>query len=235
MKRRIWPVVLAAGLGIAVLCALGTWQLQRLAEKQQLIAEITERIAAEPVSISNVLARDDREFTKVEISGVFDHAHELQKLAAFEGSPGWRIITPFETAEGVAVLVDRGVVPDRLRDPAKRPEGQERIELTAIVRAHDGERGFFDPENDVENRVWHWWDLPAMLASASIPPSMKVAPFVLQALPGSDPKAFPRAAPPQAALRNNHLQYAVTWFALAIVLLVIAGLFIRKQIRKSDA
>jgi surfeit locus 1 family protein len=231
MKRRIWPIVLFAGLGIAVLCALGTWQLQRLAEKRQLLAEISERLAAEPVSLNDAMQRDAREFTKVEISGLFDHAHELQKLATFDGSPGWQIITPFTTADGLAVLIDRGVVPDNLRDPAKRPEGHELIDLTAIVRAHGGERGFFDPENDVENRVWYWWDIPAMLASASIPPGMKVAPFVLQALPSDDPKAFPRANPPQASLQNNHLQYAITWFSLAAVLLVIAGLFIRKQVR----
>jgi surfeit locus 1 family protein len=235
MKHRIWPIVLFAGLGIAVLCALGAWQLQRLAEKRQLLAEISERLAAEPVSLSDVMERDAREFTKVEISGLFDHAHELRKLATFDGSPGWQIITPFTTADGLAVLVDRGIVPDGLRDPAKRPEDRTVIKLAAIVRAHDGERGFFDPENDVENRVWYWWDIPAMLASASIPPSMKVAPFVLQALPGDDPKAFPRASPPQASLQNNHLQYAITWFSLAAVLLVIAGLFIRKQMRETDA
>ncbi len=231
MKHRIWPIVLFAGLGIAVLCALGIWQVFRLAEKQQLLAEISGRLTAEPVLLSDVLERDAREFTKVEISGMFDHAHELQKLATFDGSPGWQIITPFTTAEGLAVLVDRGVVPDSLRDPAKRAEVQTVIELAAVVRAHDGERGFFDPENDVENRIWYWWDIPAMLASASIPPGMKVAPFVLQALPGDDPNAFPRAAKPQAALRNSHLQYAVTWFSLAFVLMVIAGLFIRKQVR----
>ena len=203
----------------------------RLAENQQLLVEISERLAAEPVPLGDVLERDAREFTKVEISGMFDHARELQKLATFEGSPGWQVVTPFITVEGLAILVDRGVVPDSLRDPTKRPEGQKLIKLAAIVRAHDGEQGFFDPENDTENRVWYWWDVPAMLASASIPPGMKVAPFVLQALPGDDPQAFPRAAKPQAALQNNHLQYAATWFSLALVLVVIAGLFIRKQVR----
>lgn len=235
MKSRIWPIILCAVLGIAILCALGAWQLFRLAEKRQLLASIAERIAADPVSLDEVLARrdkgEDTEFVKVKITGMFDHASELQKLTTFDGNPGWQIITPFTTDAGAVALVDRGVVPDDLRSHAKRSESQQRTELTAIVRGHAAERGFFDPDNDVESRVWYWWDVPAMLAATSIPPGSKVAPFILQALPGDDAKAFPRASPPQATLRNNHLQYAITWFSLALVLLVIAGLFIRKQVR----
>ena len=238
MKTRIWPIVLWAGLGIAVLIALGTWQLFRLAEKQALLADIAQRTAAPPILLSEVLARRDKganiEFVAVKTKGIFDHRSERHKLATFDGSPGWQIITPFTSDEGIVALVDRGVVSDDLRDADKRLENTSPVELTAVVRAHDNERGFFDPENDVDGNLWYWWDVPAMLSSVSIATEMKVAPFVLQALPGDDPKKFPRASNPQAQLRNNHLQYAITWFSLAIVLLVIAGLFIRKLVRGSD-
>jgi surfeit locus 1 family protein len=239
MKPRIWPILLWAGLGIAILCALGTWQLFRLAEKQALLADIAQRTAAPPVSLSEVLARRDKgsdiEFVAVKTKGVFDNQFERHKLATFDGSPGWQIITPFTSDEGIVALVDRGVVSDDLRGADKRPENTSPIELTAVVRAHDNERGFFDPENDVDGNVWYWWDVPAMLSSVTIATEMKVAPFVLQALPGDDPKKFPRAASPEVQLRNNHLQYAITWFSLALVLLVITGLFIRKLARGSDA
>ena len=132
-------------------------------------------------------------------------------------------------------LVDRGAIPDNLRAPATRPEIAAPMELIGVVRVHNNARGFFDPENDVEGNVWYWWDIPAMLSSVSIPQEMQVAPFVQQALPGDDPKKFPRAGKPEAQLRNNHLQYAITWFSLAIVLLVISGLFVRKLMRRSDA
>ena len=94
-------------------------------------------------------------------------------------------------------------------------ENASPVELTAVVRAHNNERGFFDPENDVDGNVWYWWDVPAMLSSVTIATEMKVAPFVLQALPGDDPAKFPRAPSPEAQLRNNHLQYAMTWFSFA--------------------
>ena len=104
-----------------------------------------------------------------------------------------------------------------------------------MVRAHGHERGFFDPDNDADGNLWYWWDVPAMLSSVAIAPDMQVAPFILQELPGSDPNRFPRPAGPEAQLRNNHLQYAMTWFAFAVTLLVIAGLFIRKQRKTTDA
>jgi cytochrome oxidase assembly protein ShyY1 len=74
-----------------------------------------------------------------------------------------------------------------------------------------------------------------MLSSVAIAPDLQVAPFVLQELPGSDPNRFPRPASPEAQLSNNHLQYALTWFAFAVTLLVIAGLFIRKLRTTTDA
>jgi surfeit locus 1 family protein len=239
MKPRIWPILLWGGLSIAMLIGLGTWQLFRLAEKQALLADIAQRTQSPPVSLSEVLALrdkgDDIEFVAVKTKGAFDHRAERHKLATFEGSPGWQIITPFTSDEGIVVMVDRGVVSDDLRDAGKRSENTSPIELTAVVRTHDNERGFFDPENDVDGNVWYWWDVPAMLSSITVATEMKVAPFVLQALPGDDPKKFPTVPNPEAQLRNNHLQYAMTWFSLAIVLLVIAGLFIRKLVRGSDA
>jgi surfeit locus 1 family protein len=239
MKPRIWPVVLWTGLGIGVLLALGIWQLFRLAEKEQQLAEIAERAKAPPISLSEVLARRDRgsdiEFEAVKIRGAFDHAYERHKLATFEGSPGWQIITPFKTDEGIVVLVDRGVVPADLKDAAKRNENPAPVELSAVVRAHGQERGFFDPDNDADGNLWHWWDVPAMLSSVAIATDLQVAPFILQALPGSDPNRFPRPAPPEVQFTNNHLQYALTWFAFAATLLVIAGLFIRNFRTTTDA
>jgi surfeit locus 1 family protein len=239
MKPRIWPILLWTGLGIAVFIGLGTWQLFRLAEKQALLADIAQRTAAPPISLNEVLARREKgidiEFVAIRARGAFDHKSERHKLASFDGSPGWEIITPFTSDDGIVALVDRGVVSDNLRNADKRPENASPADLTAIVRAHDSERGFFDPENDVDGNIWYWWDVPAMLSSVTIPTDMKIVPFVLQALPGDDPKKFPRAPKPEAQLSNNHLQYAITWFSLAVVLLVISGLFIRKLVRGSDA
>jgi surfeit locus 1 family protein len=239
MKPRLWPVVLWAGLGIAVLLALGIWQLFRLDEKQAQLAEIAERAKAPPMPLSEVLTRrasgDEIEFAAVRLRGVFDHASERHKLVSFEGSPGWQIITPFRSDDGIMALVDRGVVPARLKDAAARAETPAPVEVNAVVRAHGKERGFFDPDNDADGNLWYWWDVPAMLSSVAIAPDLQVAPFVLQELPGGDPNRFPRPSPPEVQFTNNHLQYALTWFAFAATLLLIAGLFIRKLRTATDA
>ena len=139
----------------------------------------------------------------MKVRGVFDHASERHKLASFEGSPGWQIITPFRSDEGIVALVDRGVVSADLKDVDKRNETVDPVELNAVVRAHGHERGFFDPDNDADGNLWYWWDVPAMLSSVAIAPDMKVAPFILQELPGSDPEPLsPRRRPRSPAAQQ---------------------------------
>jgi surfeit locus 1 family protein len=238
-RTRIWPIVMWSTIGIAILCSLGVWQIFRLGEKQALLAEIAARSSAPPISLSEALKQSEQggdiEFIVVKTSGTFDHTHELHKLSTFEGAPGWEIITPLMSEEGITALVDRGIVPDALRDITKRPEAAGQKEILAVVRSHPSGQGYFDPENQEDKNQWYWWDVPAMLASVAIPADAKVAPFVLQGLPGGGADTFPRALPPDIDLPNNHMQYIITWFGLAAVLAIIAGLFIAKQVRRTDA
>ena len=83
--------------------------------------------------------------------------------------------------------------------------------------------------------IWYWWDIPAMLAFAHVAPDQRVAPFVLHLEP--DPAAgrtLPSPVSVDENLTNNHLQYALTWFALAVLLIVMSGLLIRQIRRKGD-
>lgn len=241
MNRRVWPVALTAALGIAVLLGLGLWQVQRLAGKQALLAEIDRRATAEPVDISTVLERqaagETIEFLKVSTTGHYLHNAEKLMIAVYDGNPAWEVVTPLVTSDKTMVLVDRGLVPDDLRDRVRRPDGnpQGDVTVTGIVRSHMAKRGFFSPENDVGANMWFWWDVPAMLASTTIAPNAKPAPFVLHLLPVAGDKSFPRPQAAEAGLHNNHLQYAITWFSLALALLVIAGLYSRGLMKESGA
>lgn len=233
---RIWPVLIASALAIAVLCALGFWQLQRLQWKGALIAEISARQAESPISLGAAIAgSEDIEFRKVAADLKFLPGNEFHMLTSFDGHAGWHIITPAVSVDGFYVLVDRGAVPDELRDDASRKMGADQpVSVLGIVRHHEMSRDYFSPDNDPKGNRWYWWDVPAMLTAANIPQGNKVARFVLQLLPGDDAGAFPRPLPPTANLANNHLQYAINWFALAGVLAVIAGVFLHGR-RKSGA
>ncbi len=94
-------------------------------------------------------------------------------------------------------------------------------------------RGPLTPDNDPEANIWYWWDVPAMLAFAHIGTDARAAPFVLHLVP-DDVKGLPRPVAVDASLTNNHLQYALTWFALAFLLIVMSGLPIRQTLREQD-
>lgn len=231
-ERRLWPLVTMAGFGIVVLCGLGAWQVMRLGEKEQLLTELNARATATPLSLGDILSRaekgEDVEFTHIAAQGAFDHAHRIYKQSVYDGGPGWQVITPFVATDGVAVLVDRGVIPGEMKNA---PEAAGPATVSGIIRRHNSGQGLFDPENDASGNMWFWWDIPAMKAQAAFPPDAKVAPFILQALPDAAAPKFPKPDTPDAGIRNNHLQYAITWFSLALVLLAITILFIRRERR----
>jgi surfeit locus 1 family protein len=240
MTGRAWQVLIAAALGVILLVGLGMWQLQRLAWKEALIAERDMRLAAAPVSLDEALKEFDAnrsvEFMKVEADGTFQHKAEAFMLTTEGGVPGFEVVTPLASTDGIVVLVDRGFVPEPLKDPAKRPESQPQseIKVTGILRRHVGGHGPFTPDNDPDGNMWYWWDIPAMLAYADVAPDARVAPFVLHVQPSGGPRTLPAPVAVDESLTNNHLQYALTWFSLAILLVIMAGLLIRQTVRKGN-
>lgn len=240
MTGKVWQILIATVLGAALLVGLGVWQLQRLQWKEALIAERDNRLAAPPVSLDQALKEFDAEqsveFLKVEASGTFQHNAELFMLATEGGVPGFQVVTPFVSRDGIIVLIDRGFIPEPLKDPARRPESRPAgaVNVVGILRRHVKSRGPFTPDNDPEANIWYWWDIPAMLAHASVAPDARVAPFALHLLPGEGPRTLPAPVAVDKGLTSNHLQYALTWFALAILLIIMSGLLIRQTLRNRD-
>jgi surfeit locus 1 family protein len=224
----------AATLAVfALLVGLGVWQLQRLAWKEGLIAEIESRTKVEPISLDQAiaLAREglDPSYYRVAVEGRFEHADELYLYAISEGRAGWHVITPLVTASGQTVLIDRGFVPDVLRSPASRPKGELSgvVKVTGVVRMPEVQ-GSFTPNNEIAANRWFWRDLDAM---ASAVRAGNVAPFYLEAEKSDVPGGWPEGGQTQLELPNNHLQYALTWFLLAAGLLIIYGVYVRSRYR----
>ncbi len=222
--RRIWPVVITAAIGILVLTGLGAWQAQRLSWKQDLLNQIDTRSQSAPVSLAEALSMGDAEFVKVVVKGRYQPEASKLMIAVFNGSPGWEVVTPLVMADHL-ILVDRGLVPDAMR--GQTLSGGE-VEVSGVLRSHVAPRGFFSPDNNVAANQWYWWDVPAMLASTPVPPGVRAVPLVLHLTPTAGDFSFPRPQAVTAGLINNHLHYAITWFALALALLVIAVLYLRK-------
>ncbi|MBX3446311.1 MAG: SURF1 family protein [Parvibaculaceae bacterium] len=221
-RPMLWPTVLTL-LALLVLIGLGTWQVERLQWKEELLAKIAARIDAVPVPLpapEDWPAYDarEREYTRVEVQGRFllEEFHYFTQGA--NGAPGYAVISPIEVAEGAVVLVDRGFVPVPLKDAGLRggiPEGAQRF--IGILRA-PSQRGVFDGADDPAKNIWMVRD-PAVMGAALR--GVDVAPFIVEAEEGAFPGEWPKAGRTRIDIPNNHLDYALTWYGLALVLAVI--------------
>ena len=221
---------------LAVLIGLGVWQLQRLQWKESLIAEIEMRTKAEPISLQEAVTRaragEDMSYVRVRVDGRFDNGKERYLFAVSDGTPGWHVITPLTTSEGEVVLIDRGFVSDAFRDPASRPQGEltDAVTVTGLARPPESQ-GLFIPDNEIEQNRWFWGDLFAMAKSmfGGVAGTKDVAPFFLEAEWSDIPGGWPLGGQTRLDLPNNHLQYAITWFALALCLVVIYVIYVRTR------
>ena len=231
-RRRLGPggtfvVVLMA---FAVLIALGTWQMERRAWKAELIATMEQRLALAPLAVETVLAsREAVDFRPLRASGSFRHDREFYLAArSYQGKLGYHVVTPLVLNDGrTTVMVDRGWVPVDRRDPASRPLGQiaGAVSVTGIARLPP-RPGVFTPDNRPEQNQWYWIDITAM---AQLAGAAQVAPFVIDAAADNSPGGLPIGGQTRITLSNDHLQYAITWYALAVVLAVIYLVSLRRR------
>jgi surfeit locus 1 family protein len=227
-KGLLWPAAMTL-LGVAMLIGLGNWQMRRLAWKEGLIAAITERTHAEPIPLAEAERRSgDIEYMRVKVKGQLLNDRELDFYAFDEqAGPGWHIVVPLQLADGSIVFVNRGFVPDELKDAAKRKEGQPAGEVEIVGLARKPEiPGAFTPANDATKNVWYWRDLPAMAAAALAPDKPRVVPFVIDAeLEPRMPGGWPKGGVTRLELPNRHLEYALTWYGLAAALVSVFAAF----------
>jgi surfeit locus 1 family protein len=230
----ITALMLAA---FAVLIGLGVWQLQRLEWKQGLIAQIEARTKGPPITLEDAVALAgegrDPSYYRVRVDGRFHHAKERYLYAVSDGRVGWHVITPLETEDGDVVLVDRGFVPDELKDLSARALGQVEkvVTVTGIVRTPETQ-AVFTPDNEPKVNRWFWRDLAGMARSMFPAGTTEVAPFFLEADKSEVPGGWPEGGQTRLEIPNNHLQYAITWFLLAAGLLIVYGLYVRSHYRR---
>ena len=231
-RPRMWPTLVTLA-GLAALLALGTWQLQRMAWKRDLIAHATAQ-RAEPAQTLPAGDLSGLDFRRVAASGTYLHdAAFAFGFSAENGRPGGRLITPLRLADGRTILVDRGWMPEDLLPP-NVPGGLElggTVALEGIARWRaDAPRGWMAPDDTPTLRRWYSWDIPAMAAAMRL----AIEPLELVLERSEGPADLPKAATVPLDFPNDHLSYAITWYGLALVLLVVYIQFssIRPGIRK---
>jgi surfeit locus 1 family protein len=227
--------LVAAAIAFVILVGLGTWQVQRLAWKEGLLATIRERTAQAPISIKDALARyEDIEYVPVTLSGRFEHAYERHVFTTHDGQSGYNIYTPLVMENGEAVFVNRGFVPYDRKDPATRSEGLvwDDVEIKGLARAGLSEKpSAIVPDNDPVRNVFHWKDIRTMRESSGLPADVPVLAVFVDADATPNPGGLPAGGVTIVDLPNSHLQYAVTWYGLAAVLLVVTVVFLLRRRR----
>lgn len=229
-----WRGLLAAAAVVAaflVLVALGTWQLQRLAWKEGVIAAASGRAHASAQELPApdhwaAMTREADEYRHVRVRGVFDHVRETLVYTvrgADEGppeGPGAFVVTPLMRAGAPPILINRGFVPQDRRDPARRVAGQVtgEVEITGLVRFSE-EASWFVPRNDAARGAFFRRD-PASIAAAR--GLMGAAPFIIDLDAGLVPGSLPVAGTTRLTFPNHHLEYALTWYGLAATLLAVS-------------
>ncbi len=226
-------VVMALGLSLVafvILLGLGTWQVQRLHWKEGILHTIDERMHAPAVPLSQAEERfastGDVDYMPVTVRGTFVHEGERHFFSTWEGASGFDVYTPLRLADGRFVLVNRGFVPYDRKDPATRPAGLPSGPVTVTGLARDplaAKPSWFVPDNDIAKNVFYWKDRDAMAASAGLPAGATVLPFFVDADNTPNPGILPIGGVTIIDFPNNHLQYAITWYGLALALLGVVG------------
>lgn len=223
-RRLLFLLVVGLG-GLLVLLWLGTWQMQRLAWKNGLISELETRLAEAPLSVSGLERMDRHNFRRASAEGAFapsrgDGAAPARFLTSERPQgPGFRVISAFELASGERILVDRGFVPDQTAIPPA-PSGSMRL---SGALHWPREKGGFTPEPAIGDGRWFAREVPELAQALGTRPVMLV--LSERASGGGE---WPRPSPVTVDLPNDHLGYAITWYGLAAVWLVMSGaLFLR--------
>ena len=243
--RAAWRDLIAPGLAsliaLAILLGLGTWQLERRAWKEDLIARILRQSRAEPVAPPAPGAWDPAgdEFRHVRVAGHFLNDREtlVHGLAAGEtpgrALQGYYVLTPFIRDDGGTVLVNRGFVPTELKAQGDRRDGliAGSTTVTGILRASEP-RTLFVPEPDPARGEWFNRDIAGIAAARGL---QDAAPYLIEAdaVPGQT--AWPRGGQLRVDLPNNHLQYAFTWFGLAGCLIGVFSVFAWRRLHDSES
>lgn len=234
-----WTFV-ALMLALAATCAwLGTWQMQRLAEKEALIAAVDARLTADPVPVppADQWATLDLEalnFQPVSLSGSFRYNQTVTVFTSLVNArgpvsgPGYWVIAPFTLADGGTVFVNRGFVPQDFQEAAVTDgQGDDGlVTITGLLRPAEA-AGMMTPEPNMSDRI-EWVRDPARLAAMVDPAMAPFAPFYVD-MPAGPAGELPQGGETVIEFPNNHLGYAYTWYGFAIVAVVMLGFWLMRE------
>lgn len=233
-KRMILPILFGLG-GIAILLWLGFWQLSRLEWKETILADIETKMTAEPAPLiehfKSTAPVEERNYVRVTFEGKTTavEAHVLTSIK-FEG-PGYRVLKEIWW-NNKNFLVDLGFVPETAKN-SLRPG--EPMRIVGNVLTPDDYDPKFTPDPDLEKNIWFARFLPQLGRELGVIPFLVVVETAEVFRDGAwVPYTDVRPLPVTVNIPNDHREYAITWFSLAVVWLGMT-VFLLWRIRQGRA
>jgi cytochrome oxidase assembly protein ShyY1 len=235
-------------LMVLVFTGLGIWQLQRRTEKHALIAMLNERLAAAPAPLPprsqwNALTPGRDEFRRIAFSATYAPLPDAMVYSAGSAvrddvsGPGTWAFLPAQLADGNTVVVNTGFVQNTMQDRAQQDRAVRRlitgdpVQLTGYIRFPES-AGALTPSESVAKRLWFTRDHLAMSRVLGwVEDGKAVAPFYVDLETPAPESGIPKPGALSVRLKDDHLQYAVTWFTLAFAVVIAFGMWWRTQRR----
>tara|TARA_B100001093_G_scaffold496296_1_gene541768 strand:+ start:1373 stop:1966 length:594 start_codon:yes stop_codon:yes gene_type:complete len=197
---------------------LGTWQLYRLQWKQDLISQINRGLQSSPINYSKDI---NKNYQRVQLTGNFNPSFQILLYSLNEkGKPGFDVITPFETNNKENVLVNRGWIEKNLKN--KVPLNLTSSSITGMLRTAN-RKNLFTPENDLQENIWFYLNLNDVEKFTGKKFSKYIVYLEDKNIDVPKPKKITIDIP------NNHLKYAITWYAISISIIFYYLYFRRKK------
>lgn len=199
-------------------CALGIWQVQRMGWKANLVAQVETRThlppqPAPPPAQWLMMTAEDYDYMPVRASGHFLNDKEVLVNAVNGADSGYWVMTPFETAHGAVVFINRGFVPMDYRNAGIRAAGQIEGEanITGLLRMSEPKEMLWR-KNTPQNERWVLRNTDEMAQARGL---VQVAPYFIDADKTANIGGLPVGGLTVVQFPDNHLVYAITWFLLA--------------------
>ncbi len=219
----------------AVFIGLGTWQVQRLFWKLDLIARVEARVHAEPVPAPTAadwaaVSPEKDEYRHVTATGTLEHGKSVLVQAVTERGAGFWLVTPMHLADSSTILINRGFLPAGQRDSTARTASEIAagpVTVTGLLRLSEP-GGAFLRSNDPANDRWYSRDVAAIVRAKGL--GSPVAPYFIDADATPNPGGVPIGGLTVTNFRNSHLIYALTWYALAIMTIAVTIILRRRRL-----
>ncbi|GAT76696.1 Surf1-like protein [Ehrlichia ruminantium] len=202
----MWRIkfIFVFAIPFSIMITLGTWQVFRLKEKNIII----HNMQALPVKLSSDNLVSQR-YNHVIANGSFDNDH---KFFVFAGTLGYYVLQPFHLNDGKYILINKGTIADRKKE-LKLFDNDQRSVTGILYCDHNKKVGWF-VKNDIDDNLWFWFDIEAMTKTVNIP----LESCIIWANDTVDSNGITINVP--LKVRNDHLEYIITWYVLALVWLV---------------